>query len=119
MGLYVHIAGWLELDDVSLEKALAIIRADADELEHYAESWCPQSRGGGYGSHLFYGCTIRESALAGFRSQLSRIAAEATSRDGDMTDYPTGIFRAVHEIEDVPIEIWHVSDGSLRVETLM
>lgn len=118
MGTYVHVAGWLELDDEGLEKALAIIRADADDVGHYTESWDAQSRGGGYVRHLFFGCAVRESGVAALKAQVSRIAAEAFSLDGDIKDYPDGMFRAVHENEGVPVEIWHISGGALRVEVL-
>ena len=118
MSTYVHVAGWLEVDNERLEKALAIIRADADDLGHYKASWCAQSEGGGYSRHLFFGCTIRESAVDALRAQVSRIAREAFSQDGDIKDYADGMFRAVHENEDVPVEIWHVSGGTLRVQVL-
>jgi hypothetical protein len=118
MGTYVHVAGWLEVDDEGLEKALAIIRADADDVGHYTASWCAQSEGGGYRRHLFFGCTIRESAVNAVKAQVSRIAREAFSQDGDIKDYPNGMFRAVHENEDVAVEIWHVSGGVLKVQVL-
>lgn len=116
MGTYVHVAGWLEVDDEGLEKALAIVRTDADDVGHYTASWCVQSEGGGYSRHLFFGCTIRASAVDALRAQVSRIACEAFSLDGDIKDYPDGMFRAVHENEDVPVEIWHISGGALRVQ---
>jgi hypothetical protein len=118
MGAYVHVAGWLELDDERLEKALAIVCADSDGVGHYTDSWCTQTRGGGYSRHLFFGCTIRESTVDALRAQVSRIASEASSRDGETTDYPEGVFRAVHEDEGVPMEIWRISGGSLQVEKI-
>ena len=118
MGIYVHVVGWLEVDNEGLEKALASIRADADDVGRYTASWCAQSEGGGYSRHLFFGCTIRDSAVDTLRAQVSRIACEAFSQDGDNKDYPDGMFRAVHENEDGPVEIWHVSGGALRVQVL-
>lgn len=118
MGIYVHVAGWLELDDECLEKALTIIRADSDGVEHYTASWCAQSKGGGYSRHLFFGCTIRESAVDALKAQVSRIASEAFSEDGDIKNYPNGMFRAVHENQDVPVEIWHISGGVLKPHVL-
>jgi hypothetical protein len=32
MGMYAHVAGWLELDEAGFETALAIIRADVDDV---------------------------------------------------------------------------------------
>ena len=115
MGMYARVAGWLELDDEGLQKALAIIRADADGVE-YTSSWLPQSVGGGYSRHLFFGSTVREPAVAELRAQVSRIASEASSEDGGITDYPMGIFRVVYESEGVPTELWHIADGALRIE---
>ena len=90
MGMYAHVAGWLE--------------------------WLPQSAGGGYSRHLFFGSTVRESAVNELRAQVSRIASEASSRDGETADYPAGIFRAVCESEGMPTELWHISAGALRIE---
>ena len=116
MGMFAEVAGWLELDDERLAKALQIIEADADEVGHYAASWCPQTKGGGYSRHLFFGCSVRESAVKNLRAQVARIAAEACSADGDITVYPEGLFRVRYETEGVPAEVWHVSAGNLRVE---
>ena len=116
MGMYSHVAGWLELDDEGLAKALAIIRADVDGVGHYTSSWLLQSTGGGYSRHLFFGCTVRESEVNELRAQVSRIASEASSNDGEITDYPSGIFRAVYESEGIPTEFWHISNGALRIE---
>lgn len=116
MGMYAHVAGWIELDEERLEKALAIIRADADGVGHYTGSWCPQRAGGGYSSHLFFGSTVRESAVNELRAQVSRIASQASGRDGEIIDYPTGIFRAVYESDGMPTELWYISGGAVRIE---
>jgi len=118
MGMYAHVAGWLEVDGECLEMALAVIRADADGVGHYTNSWCPQSIGGGYSRHLFFGCTVRESAVDELRAQVARIASEAFSQDGEITDHPEGVFRAVYERERMPAELWHISGGALRVEEI-
>ena len=114
MGMYAHVAGWLELDEQALEKALAIIQADIDEVGHYTDSWCVQPRGGGFSRHLFFGCTVRESAVAELKAQVTRIASEAVSQDGEVLDYPAGIFRVVYESEEKLTEVLSVSGGALR-----
>ena len=116
MGMFAEVAGWLRLDDERLAKALQIIEGDADGVGHYAASWCPQTKGGGYSRHLFFGCSVRESAVKDLRAQVARIAAEAWSADGDITDYPEGLFCVRYETEGIPAEVWHVSAGNLRVE---
>lgn len=63
MGMFAEVAGWLRLDDERLEKALEIIKADIDGVGHYSASWCPQTKGGGYSRHLFFGCSVRESEV--------------------------------------------------------
>ncbi len=114
MGMYAHVAGWLELDEQALDKALAIIRADIDGVGDYTESWCVQASGGGFSRHLFFGCTIRESAVAELKAQVARIASEAVSQDGEATDYPNGVFRVVYETEGMSAELLSVSGGALR-----
>ena len=114
MGMYAHVAGWLELDEHALEKALAIIRADIDGVGDYTESWCVQTSGGGFSRHLFFGCTVRESAVAELRAQVARIASEAVSQDGEVIDYPNGVFRVVYETEGMPTELLSVSRGAVQ-----
>jgi hypothetical protein len=75
-----------------------------------------QTQGGGFSRHLFFGCSVRESAVAQVRAQVARIAAEAFSADGDSRDYPTGLFRVEYESEAAPAELWQISGGVLRVE---
>jgi len=116
MGMYADVAGWLRLNDECLTRALEIIKADADGVGHYAASWCPQAKGGGYSRYLFYGCTVRESEVEEFRAQVARIAAEAWSADGDIKEYPEGLFRVQYETEGISVEVWHVAAGNLRVE---
>ena len=116
MGMFADVAGWLSLDDDRLTKALEIIKADFDGLGHYGESWCVQTRGGGYNRYLFFGCSVRESEVQQVRAQVERIATEAFSTDGNCVDYPTGLFQVEYESEGVQVEIWRISGGLLRVE---
>lgn len=46
------------------------------------------------------------------------MASEAFSEDGSIRDYPDGMFRAAHENEAVPVQVWHVSGGALKVQVL-
>ena len=114
--MFAEVAGWLSLDEERLTKALEIIKADLDDVGHYGESWCVQTRGGGYNRHLFFGCSVRESEVERIRAQVGRIATEAFSVDGDCVDYPAGLFRVEYESEGVPAELWQISGGALRVE---
>lgn len=117
MGMFAQVAGWLRLDDEGLTKALEIIKADADEVGYYTDSWCIQTKGGGYSRHLFFGCSVRESEVEQVRAQVARIASEVFTIDGEFTDYPEGLFRVEYESEGLPVEIWQISAGALRVET--
>ena len=116
MGMFAEVAGWLSLDGERLAKALEIIKADLDGLRHYGKSWCVQTQGGGYSRHLFFGCSVRESEVGRVRAQVARIASEAFSVDGDCVDHPSGLFRVEYESEGAPVELWQISDGTLRVE---
>jgi hypothetical protein len=87
------------MDDECRGQVQRIVDADEDALNHYRESWCFQSRGGGGTRFVFFGCEIRESALPCVRRQIERIATTVNSKDGDITDFADGIFHITPEDE--------------------
>ncbi len=76
------------MDDEQCEQVRRIIAADEDCLDHYRESWCFQTRGGGT-KFAFFGSQVRDSGLPCLRRQLERIATTVSSKDGDITDFVT------------------------------
>jgi hypothetical protein len=111
MGTFHSVRGWLQVDEVQLEHIKQIIAADVDEVGHYTASWYFPTAGGGYSTFVFFGCTVRDSALLNLKRQIARIASEAVSEDPPYTDYPTGVFHI--SPEDGPESIWRVSDSRL------
>ena len=116
MGVFVSIRGWIETCDEQLPLIRALIQADDDDLGHYTESWCFPTAGGGYSRFAFFGCTVRESAVAQVRAQVRRIAETIKTHDGPDTDYPEGDFLVEHESHEgepdrFPLERWRFRDG--------
>ena len=110
MGLLYSLRGWLEMDDERCEQVRHIIEADEDALSHYRESWCFQTRGGGGTKFAFFGSVVRESGLSSIRRQVERIATTVSSRDGDITDFVSGVFHVTSEDETREI-VWICRDG--------
>ncbi|MES2569332.1 MAG: hypothetical protein V4710_04675 [Verrucomicrobiota bacterium] len=115
MGFFYSVRGWLELDNDHFQQVCRIVNADEDGIGHYASSWHFPAEGGGFSRFVFFGCTIRDSAVPSFRSQLERITSTVVSHDGDLTDYVEGVFHVKPEDESAEF-VWHLSSGCL-VET--
>src|SRR5262245_48580134 len=100
MGVYVSIRGWIEACDEQLPLIRAIIDRDEDDIGHYRDSWCFPTVGGGYSRFVYFGCTVRESAVDRLRSQVRRIAETVRTQDGPYVDCPEGDFLLEHELHE-------------------
>jgi len=101
------------MDDEHLAQVQRIVADDEDGLDHYQQSWCFPTQGGGYSRFAFFGCTVRDSGVSRVRSQLERIATRISSQDGDITDYVHGIFHVTPEDDSREI-VWLLHDGRFQ-----
>lgn len=116
MGVYVSVRGWIEANNEQLTLIRAIIDRDEDEIGHYRDSWCFPTSGGGFSRFVFFGCTVRESAVDRLRSQVRRIAETVKSQDDLYVDYVVGEFLLEHESHESaqdqhPLTRWRFRSG--------
>jgi hypothetical protein len=112
VGLFYTVVGWLELNDDLRNHVMKIVHEDKEALGHYRDSWHFPEIGGGYSRFAFFGCTVRDSAVADVRNQLQHIARDSRSSDGEDTDFAEGLFHVTAEDHSRRL-IWSIADGQL------
>ncbi|WP_448319378.1 hypothetical protein [Streptomyces sp. CO7] len=110
MGVFAEVRGFLQGDGRQVEEIRRIVTADRPDFP-YRGGWAFPGRSYNWGAYVFYGASIRASALEDVLAQLRTVARiPASDEDGDRV---TGWFLVSHET-DGPGE-WQVRDGDVHV----
>jgi hypothetical protein len=110
MGVFAEVRGFLQGDGRQVEEIRRIVEAIGPDFP-YRGGWAFPERRYNWGDYVFYGASIRASALEDVLGHLRAVARiPASDEDGDRV---TGLFLVSHET-DSPSE-WQIRDGDVHV----